>query len=172
MRTRRIGTQVHNPKDIFRTADITTRQNELLERVQQEQDLSLKQLYSHINEQHPYKSKDEPWPLFSDTGTFLNFSLLQNIPELLRDIGLGSSLYLLNLKAFGIIFLVLTIINFPAMYFYASGQFSNSQFIERDITFMEQISIANLGQNSIGCSRIEIKENKDLVEQNLVCPSG
>ena len=121
---------------------------------------------------HPRKNKDELWPLFSDTGTFLNFSLLQDIPELLRDIGLGSSLYLLNLKAFGIIFLILSIINFPAMYFYASGQFSNSEGEAREMGFMEQISIANLGQHSISCSRMMIKDNVKLTDQNLFCPSG
>lgn len=128
MRRQRTGIQ-SRLSDTTKEDEMKLRQQDLLERVQSEQDLSLNQLNNHINEMHPFKSKDEPWPLLTDTGTFLNFDLLQNIPEILRDIGLGPSLYLLNLKAFGIIFLVLSIVNFPAMYIYASGEFSNSQSI-------------------------------------------
>ena len=39
----------------------------------------------------------------------------------LKDIGLGPALYLLTMKALGQIFLILTIINLPAMFIFSRG---------------------------------------------------
>ena len=45
----------------------------------------------------------------------------QKIPEFIKDIGCGPSMYLLFLKALSKIFWILTIINIPILYIYASG---------------------------------------------------
>ena len=56
------------------------------------------------------------------TGNLFNFKEKRNIPKLLKDIGLGASLYLLTLKAFMWLFLGLTILNFPILALYGSGK--------------------------------------------------
>jgi hypothetical protein len=48
----------------------------------------------------------------------------------MQDIGLGASLYILTLKSLGMIFLVLTLLNIPALYFFYSGNESEFRAIE------------------------------------------
>jgi hypothetical protein len=56
-----------------------------------------------------------------DTGSLLNFKLHREIPKVLKDIGLGASLYLLTLKTFKNLFLIITVLNIPIYMIFSSG---------------------------------------------------
>ena len=66
-------------------------------------------------------SNDETWPIGQSSGAFLSFEARRHIPEYLKDIGLGASMYLLTLKSLGKIFVFLSIFNIPALYIFLSG---------------------------------------------------
>jgi len=83
-------------------------------------ELSLPALLNHIRQNHPRLTNLEYWSIFESTGTL--FNLGQNeIPRVIKSIGLGASLYLLTLKAFCITFFVLTLINVPVFMIFNSG---------------------------------------------------
>ena len=94
---------------------------ELQDRLMEESNLSLQQLKIHIRSNHPMKELDTQWPLMMYVGSL--FSLDYNSIEtgFHKDIGLGPALYLLTLKALGQIFLLLTILNLPAMFIFSRG---------------------------------------------------
>jgi hypothetical protein len=68
------------------------------------------------------RSNDEKWSLMESTGHLINLKEKRNIPKLLKDIGLGASLYLLTLKSFTLLFFILTVLNLPILLFYSSGK--------------------------------------------------
>ena len=107
-------------KSCNKEAYIKQSQNDLRDKLEEESNLSLTKLKNHIRQNHPKKTNEEWWPILSSTGSFFNFKNI-DIPEFMQDIGLGASLYILTLKSLGMIFLLLTILNIPALYFFYSG---------------------------------------------------
>ena len=95
--------------------------NDIIERIEEEQELSVRQLKNHISQNHPMKTNDDGWPISEATGAFFSFEAKRDIPECLKDIGLGASMYLLTLKSLGKIFFFLSIFNLPAMWVFYSG---------------------------------------------------
>ena len=81
----------------------------------------MNQLENHIRQNHPKKNNKEWWSFTESPGAFFSFDQKRHIPDFIRDIGLGPALYLLTLKALGKIFMLLTILNLPAMYIFSSG---------------------------------------------------
>ena len=65
------------------------------------------------------KNNDESWSLCLSAGAFISIDEREKIPQFVKDIGLGASLHILTLKALMKMFLILTIINTPAMFFYS-----------------------------------------------------
>ena len=59
--------------------------------------------------------------MLANTGNLFNFGESRDIPKILKDIGLGASLFLLTLKAFAWFFFILSIINLPLFLLYTSG---------------------------------------------------
>jgi len=97
------------------------------ERLISEQELSVTKLKNHIRQNHPMKTNDEYWPICLGTGQFISLEEKRDIPDFIRDIGLGPALYLLTLKALGKIFLALSILNIPALYFFYNGTEADGQ---------------------------------------------
>lgn len=120
--------------------------DKLMDRLEEEQTISLIQLKNHIRQNHPKKNNEEWWPICSSPGAFFSFEEKREIPDFIRDIGLGASLYLLTLKALGKIFLALTILNLPAVYFYWSGTESNSRELTGFRKMFAQFSMGNMGE--------------------------
>jgi hypothetical protein len=83
--------------------------------------MSYKQLQNHVRQNHPMKSNEENWSLNEDTGNLFNYTQKRKIPKILKDIGLGASLYLLTIKSFIWYFLLMSILNIPLMILYMSG---------------------------------------------------
>ena len=98
------------------------------------------------------KELDTQWPLMMYVGSL--FSLQYNSIEtgFHKDIGLGAALYLLTLKALGQIFLILTVLNLPAMFIFSRGQDIDSKNLNAFSNMFGRVQIGNLGDDSIGCS--------------------
>ena len=65
------------------------------------------------------KNNNEAWPLRVSVGSFFRLGKAREIPQFIRDIGLGASLYLLTVKSLGQLFILLTILNMPCIYLYS-----------------------------------------------------
>ena len=61
------------------------------------------------------------YPLCSDTSEMIKFNHKTEIPDLMKDIGLGASIYLYMLKYKIYLFVLLTIINLPVILLFLSG---------------------------------------------------
>ena len=120
--------------------------NDIIERIEEEQELSVGQLKNHIRQNHPMKTNEDPWPISVGTGAFFSFEAKRNIPECLKDIGLGASMYLLTLKALGKIFFFLSIFNLPAMWvFYSGTEARNREDLGGIASNFLMYSLGNLG---------------------------
>lgn len=84
--------------------------------------LSLKGLNNHILVNHPSREGRKVCDNSVRVEDFLKLDNKSKIPEVFRELGLGPSMYLLFLKGLRNLFLVLTLINIPIMYIYASGK--------------------------------------------------
>lgn len=83
-----------------------------------DESLSLEQLMNHIRQNHPMQSNEVKWSLLEPTGHLLTLKKEMKIPKLLKDIGLGASMYLLTIKMLSFYFLFLTVLNLPVMILY------------------------------------------------------
>jgi hypothetical protein len=101
-------------------------------------------------------TSEDKWPIFTGTGTLFEVNDSRNIPKFMIDVGLGPSLYLLTLKAMFKLFLLLTIINFPIMWIYYSG--------EAKTDFFSSFSLGNLGQNDLICESENIAMNRNKIK--------
>lgn len=115
------------------------------ERLINEQNLSVTLLKNHIRQNHPMKTNDLYWPISSDPGAFFSLDPEREIPEFIRDIGLGPALYLMTLKSLGKIFLALTILNLPAFFFFYKGTEAEGQELTGVSRFFAEFSMGNLG---------------------------
>ena len=84
-------------------------------------ELSYHLLMNHIRQNHPKINNEEVWNISSDIKSLISFSNDREIPKILKDIGLGASLYLLTLKTFAYLFLILTFLNIPIFIIFLSG---------------------------------------------------
>ena len=83
--------------------------------------LSVKGLKNHILVNHPIREGQKVCDNSVRVEDFLKLDNQSKIPEVLRELGLGPSMYLLFLKGLRNLFFILTLINIPIMYIYASG---------------------------------------------------
>ena len=142
----------------------------MINTVEQECSLSVQLLKNHIRQNHPLKSNDKWWPLLSYPGAFFSTEPKRDIPDFIRDIGLGPSLYLLTLKALCKIFLSLTILNLPAFYFFYCGTESKNRDLSSMSQFFAQFAMGNLGEQGLTCSTLHLGQNSQELE--LQCTSG
>lgn len=89
---------------------------------------------------------------------------------ILKDLGLGPSLYLLTLKAFGKLFLGITILNLPVMYFFMCGTENKSPHLNLLQRMFTTLSIGNLGELGPNCESSNLAINDTTFE--LSCTSG
>mmetsp|Transcript_32988 Transcript_32988/g.50481 ORF Transcript_32988/g.50481 Transcript_32988/m.50481 type:complete len:131 (+) Transcript_32988:1290-1682(+) len=106
----------------------------------------------------------------SDPGALLSTEPKREIPDFVRDIGLGPALYLLTLKSLGKIFLSLTILNIPSFIFFYSGTESTNRNLTGMSKFFAQFSLGNLGEQGLHCSNINLAQSDPTVE--ISCSSG
>ena len=111
-------------------------------------------------------TNDEKWSLMESTGNLFNFKEKRNIPKLLKDIGLGASLYLLTLKAFMWLFLGLTVLNFPILALYGSGK----ENVNLDTGIFSKYMLGNIGESGPNCQTFDLSRRPD--NFTLSCPSG
>ena len=109
------------------------------------------------------KTNTEHWPISSPTGNLVTFKN-REIEPILKEIGLGASLFLLTLKAFAWLFFVLTILSLPIMLIYLSGSESET------FNPLLSLGIGNLGESGPICTTINLAKNDGKVTLN--CPSG
>jgi hypothetical protein len=87
---------------------------------------------------------------------------------ILKDIGLGASLYLLLLKIFAILFFVLTIVNIPIIIIYLNGlQIDGNTNFSR---FLATLTLGNKGESTEYCQRVKLQEGYTNV--NMHCIGG
>ena len=111
-------------------------------------------------------TNEENWSLLETTGSLINLKEKRNIPKLLKDIGLGASLYLLTLKAFMWLFLGLTILNLPILILYGSGK----ENINLDTGTFSKYMLGNIGESGPICTTFDLSRSPD--NFTLSCPSG
>ena len=97
------------------------------------------------------------------TGNLVTFKD-REIEPILKEIGLGASLYILTLKAFAWLFLVISILSIPTMLIYMSGSESES------FNPLLSLGIGNLGESGPICTTLNLAKNDGKVSLN--CPSG
>lgn len=124
--------------------------------------LSFQQLLNHIRQNHPKKNNDENWAIGEPVGNLFHFGRKRVIHSILKDIGLGASLYLLTLKQFIWFFFMLSIMNIPLLLIYNSG--TSSSYL------LGQFDLGNLGDEGPICFTTNLAENFQSL--NLECPSG
>jgi hypothetical protein len=79
---------------------------------------------------------------------YMSFGNKKQIPEILRELGIGPSMYLLLIKGLRNLYLMLTLINIPIMYIYASGQETSRLAWTSDKIF-GSFNHGNLGQDNL-----------------------
>ena len=79
---------------------------------------------------------------------FLKLEGAAEIPEMMRDLGLGPSMYLLFLKGLRNLFFILTLINIPIILIYSSGDVAKS-YDWGAAKIFGSLNIGNLGEDNI-----------------------
>ena len=124
--------------------------------------LSYQNLLNHIRQNHPKKNNDENWPIGESIGNLFHFGPTRVVPPILKDIGLGASLYLLTLKQFIWFFFVLSLLNMPLLLIFNSGKASS--FV------LGNYDLGNLGEEEPVCEKTNLAQNITSLE--LKCASG
>lgn len=96
-------------------------------------------------------TNEENWPLNTPMGKLLNFSPHREIPDILKEIGLGASLYLLTLKTYAFFFLLLAVLSTPMFIIYMSGNESNQSRIAGIGYIYGTLNIGNIGESGPTC---------------------
>ena len=105
------------------------------------------------------KTSDKEYPICDNIGWLINFQPDRKIPDSLKEIGLGPSLYIYMLKAFIRLFVVLTILHIPTYVLcYSGGASSINQSGTFDLSnFLQIFSVGNLGESKIIGVQHEVK---------------
>ena len=101
------------------------------------------------------KNNEDTWPLWESLGSLTNLDSSKKTPKILKDIGIGASLYLLTIKAFAGIFVILSIINIPIFVLYSSGIKSELQAASLFSPYM----IGNIGESASTCIETDFSRN-------------
>jgi hypothetical protein len=108
-------------------------------------------LKSHIRQNHCKKTNEEDYSVFENIGSLTDYHHSKDIPPVLKEIGLGASLYLLTLKAFSKLYLVLLILNLPVLMLYIHSNIDLVQDLNSLQKYSTMVSIGNLGMNTYTC---------------------
>ena len=114
--------------------------------------MSLTFLNDFIGSNHAMESIGKYWPMATSSGTLLSMKKKREIPKFMMDIGLGPSIFLLTLKSLIVVFLMLTIINLPAIWIYYSG--------DQNTNFMSEFNLGHLGFNNYACGEENLAKNR------------
>jgi hypothetical protein len=136
-------------------------------------------LEDHIKRHHPKKMGEE-------AGEYSNWSICENlssltncgcctkrkVPKVARNIGLGASLFLLSLKSYIRLFVVLTILSIPAAILLSSGNAVSQSTSDTGLArLFAMATLGNIGfQETFSCSSYNIAALTDKLE--LRCPRG
>ena len=112
------------------------------------------------------KNNEDTWPLWESLGSLTNLDWNAKTPKILKDIGIGASLYLLTIKAFAGIFVILSIINIPIFVLYSSGIKSELQAA----TYFSPYMIGNIGESAPTCIETDFSRNTGKIK--MQCPTG
>lgn len=89
---------------------------------------------------------------------------------MLKDIGLGASMYLLQLKTFAYLFLILSIINIPILIIFSSGNGIKESNLSGINYILNSLSLGNIGESGPECKLVDLATNPSDIELN--CRSG
>jgi hypothetical protein len=92
------------------------------------------------------------WSITKNVGNIFVCCRKTKISEFNKNIGIGSSLFLLSLKSYIFLFMILSILSIPACIVLSSGSEVNG-----DWGFISRISLGNIGyKNSYSCDYINL----------------
>lgn len=159
--------QVQDPESLY------------LELVERETTLSADRLRNHINKNHPKKmdldlEEYRDWSLCQNVGSlFANACFSKKkITAFIGNMGIGPSLFLMSLKAYLRLFLVLSVLAVPSCILLASGNQGDSLELGGGVTeLLSRVSLGNIGyQASFACNQINLAK----LQSNLTlsCPVG
>ena len=129
--------------------------------IKEESKVSVSKLQKHIFLNHPKMDNAKSYPLCSNTGQMIKFNRKTEIPNIMKDIGLGASIYLYMLKYKIYLFVFLTIINLPVIFLFLSGDERAHRDRIEVSSFLQMFSVGNLGQSSRIDVSHEIHFNKN-----------
>ena len=112
--------------------------------------------------------------LFDD---FLSLNIAnKEVPEHLKELGLGPSMYLIFLKGLTRIFIILTLVNLPLLLIFVSGSAIEGQKLTQSEKIFGMLNIGNLGINSITSAEFEVKMSFSIAPMpnpvKLKCKNG
>ena len=146
---------------------------ELMEQIKiklrREQDLSIRTLNTHIYRTHPKNKHESICKMSLKIDTKIKNKL--KISDGVRDVGIGSTMYLMFLKSLRNMFVILTIINLPIILIYSSGE-GTLGYTGFD-RFYGAMNLGNLGENNLKGFRFHIENSKNHKgDLQIKCQSG
>ena len=140
--------------------------NQYNNKIKSNQYISEKILEAHIKQSHPHEVDidDEEivskWSITKNVGSVFDFFCCKKtkISEFNKNIGIGSSLFLLSLKSYIFLFIILSILSIPACIVLSSGTEVNSENLSGNLWgLLSRASLGNIGyKKSYSCDHINI----------------
>jgi len=114
------------------------------------------------------------WSITKNVGSVFDFFCCKKtkISEFNKNIGIGSSLFLLSLKSYIFLFIILSILSIPACIVLSSGTEVNSENVSSNLWgLLSRVSLGNIGyKNSYSCDHVNIASMQTYL--SLQCPYG
>jgi hypothetical protein len=114
------------------------------------------------------------WSITKNVGSVFDFVCCKKIKisEFNKNIGIGSSLFLLSLKSYIFLFIILSFLSIPACIVLSSGtEVNNENFSGNMWGLVSRVSLGNIGyKNSYSCDYINIASMQ--TQLSLLCPYG
>ena len=153
---------------------------EYLEYLQFQSQLSAAALRKHILATHP-KHVDEQtlqyrnWSICENLGSLINRSccIQRRIHKINRSVGLGPSLYLLSLKAYILLFVILSLLSIPSIVVLTSGDQVKANGVNLSSIFelFARTTLGNIGYlGTTSCQHVNLAQNPGSMK--LHCPAG
>ena len=153
--------------------------NEIKQKLLKENDLSVINLKQHIMQNHSKRNIDQNWSYCKSTKTLFDWTGDRKIPQFMKDVGLGPSIYLLTLQNLSRLFMFITLIHLPVFFLFYAGDEKDYRQPGQVTSMLNMFSKGNLGQHQIMCSEGNLvfqdndkNDKKEWGKPNLSNPFG
>lgn len=146
-----------------------------------EQRIEYSKIRDYIDIMHPTvkvegKEEEQPFGLFDTLGRFQICPCLKkerNITEMASQIGIGPTVFLLTTRSLIWLFVILSILNAPVLYFLYSGNYPVEGLNQAETSIFIKFSLGNLQQPDLSCTSFQpFNSSADTSSLKLQCGSG